>query len=93
MNMKVWRLLGYVCTFAFAYMTIEIVRADPERRLLVLWLLAGAGVVVICAVIAHGVREEERQQEYRQRHQQEYQQRHQHDAPGVVSLIERLRDK
>lgn len=77
MNLKFWRLLGYVCTFAFVYMTIEIVRADPGRRLLVLWLLAGAGVVVICVAIARGAREEERQR----------------DVPGVVSLVERLRDK
>lgn len=76
MNMKAWRLLGYVCTFAFVYMTIEIIRADPERRLLVLWLLAGAGVVVICVAIAREVRKEERRS----------------DVPNVVSLVERLRD-
>jgi hypothetical protein len=75
MNMKVRRVLVYVCTFAFIYMTIEIVRADPERRLLVLWILAGAAVVATCVATSRGVRTEERED----------------DDSSVVSLVERIR--
>jgi hypothetical protein len=59
-------------------MTIEIVRADPERRLLVLWLLAGAAVVATCIGVHSSARRDAT--------------RHHRDDPGVVSLIERLRD-
>lgn len=75
MTMKHWRLLGYVCTFAFLWVTVEIVRADPERRMMVVWMLLGAGVVAVCIGIHRSTRAHERQR----------------DERDVVATIDRIR--
>ncbi|GLZ36252.1 hypothetical protein Lesp02_84390 [Lentzea sp. NBRC 105346] len=51
MNVKLWRAIAYVLGVPFVWLTIEILRTDPARRLLVLFLLGLAALVVVGTVI------------------------------------------